>query len=165
MKVKYLGILLFAILAFYGCDDNTGTLGMSMLPDSDGISATTTTFDVTTKSLLAEKVYAKTSTGYVGKFTDPAPEGFGSYEASFLTELNCTDDFKFPAVYDPEKHVGTMAGDTVVSAQLTIYYSSWFGDSLNPCRMSVYELDKRLENKHYTDINPKEYYGNETWYD
>lgn len=102
MKVKYLGILLFAILAFYGCDDNTGTLGMSMLPDSDGISATTTTFDVTTKSLLAEKVYAKTSTGYVGKFTDPAPEGFGSYEASFLTELNCTDDFKFPAVYDPE---------------------------------------------------------------
>ena len=28
--------------------------------------------------------------------------------------------------------------------------------------MSVYELDKRLENKHYTDINPKEYYGNET---
>ena len=119
MKVKYLGILLFAILAFYGCDDNTGTLGMSMLPDSDGISATTTTFDVTTKSLLAEKVYAKTSTGYVGKFTDPAPEGFGSYEASFLTELNCTDDFKFPAVYDPEKHVGT-------------------------------------------DINPKEYYGNET---
>lgn len=56
MKVKYLGILLFAILAFYGCDDNTGTLGMSMLPDSDGISATTTTFDVTTKSLLAEKV-------------------------------------------------------------------------------------------------------------
>lgn len=162
MKVKYLGILLFAILAFYGCDDNTGTLGMSMLPDSDGISATTTTFDVTTKSLLAEKVYAKTSTGYVGKFTDPAPEGFGSYEASFLTELNCTDDFKFPAVYDPEKHVGTMAGDTVVSAQLTIYYSSWFGDSLNPCRMSVYELDKRLENKHYTDINPKEYYGNET---
>ena len=99
MKVKYLGILLFAILAFYGCDDNTGTLGMSMLPDSDGISATTTTFDVTTKSLLAEKVYAKTSTGYVGKFTDPAPEGFGSYEASFLTELNCTDDFKFPADY------------------------------------------------------------------
>lgn len=54
MKVKYLGILLFAILAFYGCDDNTGTLGMSMLPDSDGISATTTTFDVTTKSIRAK---------------------------------------------------------------------------------------------------------------
>ncbi len=99
MKVKYLGILLFAILAFYGCDDNTGTLGMSMLPDSDGISATTTTFDVTTKSIRAENVYAKTSTGYIGKFIDADPKGFGSYEASFLAELYCTENFTFPEVY------------------------------------------------------------------
>ena len=53
MKVKYLGILLFAILAFYGCDDNTGTLGMGMLPDSDGISAQTKTFESSTKSNLS----------------------------------------------------------------------------------------------------------------
>lgn len=98
MKVKYLGILLFAITAFYGCDDNTGTLGMSMLPDSDGISATTTTFDVTTKSIRAENVYAKTSTGYIGKFIDADPKGFGSYEASFLAELYCTENFTFPYV-------------------------------------------------------------------
>ena len=63
MKVKYLGILLFAILAFYGCDDNTGTLGMSMLPATAGSSATTTTFDDTTKPLLAQQVYAMYSTG------------------------------------------------------------------------------------------------------
>lgn len=162
MKVKYLGILLLALLAFYGCDDNTGTLGMGMLPDSDGISAQTTNFDVTTKSILAEQVYAKTSTGYVGNFTDPDPKGFGNYEASFLTELNCTDDFTFPAVYNDETHTGTMAGDTVASIQLTIYYGSWFGDSLNPCRMAVYELDKKLKNDHYTNIDPKEYYGNES---
>lgn len=165
MKVKYLGILLLALLAFYGCDDNTGTLGMDMLPDADGISAQTKTFDVTTKSILAEKVYAKTSMGYIGKFTDPAPKGFGSYEASFLTELNCTDDFQFPAEYNDDTHTGTMAGDTVVSAQLTIYYASWFGDSLNQCRMAVYELDKRLNQDkgqvHYTNIDPQEYYGNE----
>ena len=97
MKVKYIGILLLALLAFYGCDDNTGTLGMGMLPDSDGISAQTKTFEVSTKSILAGPVYAKTSTGYVGTFTDPDPNGFGNYKASFLTELNCADDFRFPA--------------------------------------------------------------------
>ena len=140
MKVKYLGILFLALLAFYGCDDNTGTLGMGMLPDSDGISAQTKTFEVSTKSILAGPVYAKTSTGYVGTFTDPDPNGFGNYKASFLTELNCADDFRFPAEYNDETHTGTMAGDTVSSAQLTIYYASWYGDSLNPCRMSVYEL-------------------------
>ena len=44
MKVKYLGaLLLAATLTFFGCDDNTGTLGIGMLPGSDGISAHTTT--------------------------------------------------------------------------------------------------------------------------
>ena len=39
MKVRYLGTLLLAVLTFFGCDDNTGTLGLGMLPDSDGMSA------------------------------------------------------------------------------------------------------------------------------
>lgn len=35
MKVKYLGaLLLAATLTFFGCDDNTGTLGIGMLPGS-----------------------------------------------------------------------------------------------------------------------------------
>lgn len=169
MKVKYLGILLFAILAFYGCDDNTGTLGMSMLPDSDGISATTTTFDVTTKSILAENVYAKTSTGYIGKFIDADPKGFGSYEASFLAELYCTENFTFPEVYkesaDGKSGTGTMVKDEVEKVQLVVYYSSWFGDSLTACRMSAYELnDKWLqarkdpEKYRYTHIEAEEYH-------
>ena len=101
MKVKYLGaLLLTATLTFFGCDDNTGTLGIGMLPGSDGISAHTTTFNVVTRSVFADSVFAKTSTGYVGRFTDSK---FGSYEASFLTELNCRDGFKFPEEYDFEK--------------------------------------------------------------
>lgn len=165
MKVRYLGPLLLALLTFFGCDDNTGTLGLGMLPDSDGISAHTTTFEVTTSSFFVDSVYAKTSTGYVGKFSDPE---FGYYETSFLTELNCTEDFELPEVYkvterdsegNPTKATGTMAGDSVVSVQLVVYYYSWFGDSLNACRMSVYELDKKLDKNRYTNINPEEYYN------
>lgn len=165
MKVRYLGTLLLAILTFFGCDDNTGSLGMEMLPDSDGMSAHTTTFNVTTQSFVADSVFAKTSTGYVGKFTD---KEFGYYEASFLTELNCTDGFTLPEIYkyDPvtKKGTGILAGDSVVSTQLVVYYSSWFGDSLNACRMSVYELDKKLAKNRYTNIDPKEYYSNTPQY-
>ena len=32
MKVRYLGTLLLAVLTFFGCDDNTGTLGLGMFP-------------------------------------------------------------------------------------------------------------------------------------
>lgn len=154
-----------AFLTFFGCDDNTGTLGLDMLPGSDGMSAHTTTFNVTTRSFAVDSVFAKTSTGYIGKFSDPE---FGYYETSFLTELNCTDNFSLPEVYqetewdsegNPTKATGTMAGDSVVSVQLAVLYESWFGDSLNACRMSIYELDKRLDKNRYTNINPEEYYN------
>lgn len=159
MKVRFPGtVLLVALLTFFSCDDNTGTIGIEMLPDSDGLSAHTATFDVKTESYLTDAVYAKTSTGYVGKFTDPQ---FGFYESSFLTELNCVQDFSLPEVYKYNEATGTgsgsMAGDSVAAARLVVYYSSWFGDSLNACRMSVYELDKKLDKNRYTDIDPQEY--------
>lgn len=157
MKVKYLGAMLFAAaLTFFGCDDNTGTLGMNMLPGSDGITAHTTTFDVMTRSIKADSVFARTSTGYVGRFSDP---DFGYYEASFLTELNCLEDYGFPEVYDPEKKTGVLTGDSVTDIRLVVFYSSWFGDSLNASRMSIYELDKKLERNRYTNIDPEEYYN------
>lgn len=58
-----------------------------------------------------------------------------------------------------------MAGDTVVSASLVLYYKSWFGDPLNACRMSVYELndewlnDRKTADKYrYTDFDITKYY-------
>lgn len=58
-----------------------------------------------------------------------------------------------------------MAGDTVVSVSLVLYYKSWFGDSLNACRMSVYELNdewlndrKTADNYRYTDFDITKYY-------
>ena len=109
MRPKHIGVLLIAALAFLACDDSTDTLGMGMLPESDGMAAHTMTFDVTTQSYLADAVYAKTSTGYVGRFTD---REFGDYTASFLTELNCTDNFKnyFP---DYEFALATAAGNSI----------------------------------------------------
>ena len=156
MKVKFLGaLLLTATLTFFGCDDNTGTLGIGMLPGSDGITALTTEFPVTTRSVVADSVFAKTSTGYVGRFTDPL---FGYYEASFLTELNCIDGFKFPEKYDFDKKTGILTGDSISGARLVVFYSTWFGDSLNACRMSAYELQTELDRNRYTNIEPAEYY-------
>lgn len=171
MKVRFLGLLLLAVLTFFACDDNTSSLGIDMLPATDGVTAHATTFPVTTRSVKAENVYSKTSTGYVGRFSDPE---FGYYESSFLTELNCTDNFEFPEPYKydeaTETGTGYMAGDTVAAAQLVFFYSTWFGDSLNACRMSVYELndewlaDRKEAKKayRYTDFDASKYYSEST---
>ena len=46
MKVKYLWVILLS-LTFFGCDDNTGTLGLGMFPGGDqNINGKLATFDV-----------------------------------------------------------------------------------------------------------------------
>ena len=70
MKAKYALIALLAI-AFWGCDDNTAGLGLGMFPGSDrDINGQLKTYPVTTSSVAAGRIYAKTNIGYVGKFTD-----------------------------------------------------------------------------------------------
>lgn len=153
MKAKYLGILL-VMLTFIGCDDNTGSLGLGMLPDSDKLSVEKETFKVHTRSFLADSVFSKTNIGYVGKYTDPL---FGFYDASFLTQFNCTENLSFPTLYSESNKKGDMAGDSL-GVYLTLYYTEYFGDSLNPSRMSIYELNQTLDKHFYTTIEPEKYY-------
>lgn len=182
MKAKYALIALLAI-SFWGCDDNTAGLGLGMFPGSDqNINGKLSTFDVTTESVHTGEVYAMTNVGYIGKFTD---EIFGTYQAGFLAELNCPAGMTFPGVYNgtaldgDKKATNTMVdeeglGDDVEgiynnenklignihTIELYLWYSSYFGDSLTACRLSVYELNKNLDTEHayYTNIDPEEYY-------
>ncbi len=163
MKVKYLWVILLS-LTFFGCDDTTGTLGLGMFPGGDqNINGKTATFDVQTQSELAGKVFAKTSIGYLGKFTDP---DFGYYEASFLAQLHCNKNFTFPPLYNadtPNDPDAIMVKNEVYRTELSLVYSSYFGDSLVASHLSVYQLNKDLdkESAYYTDINPEEFYNPE----
>lgn len=165
MKWKYIGALLAAVAVFASCDEDTGSLGLDMLPDSDAMSAHTVSFNVMTESIIADSVFAKTSTGYIGRYTDP---DFGYFESGFLTALASTENFSLPEVYretewDAEgnatKATGMMMEDKVTDVQLVLYYNDWFGDSLNACRMTAYELNTALDyDKRYTKFDPADYY-------
>ncbi|WP_175630207.1 DUF4270 domain-containing protein [Bacteroides acidifaciens] len=167
MKAKYALIALLAI-SFFGCDDNTAGLGLGMFPGSDqNINGKLTTFDVKTESVHAGQIYAMSNVGYVGKFTDDV---FGTYQAGFLAELNCTEGMTFPGVYNYEKNTSldsknkatqTMVGEggdpidkkglefvysdgkligNIHTIELYLWYDTYFGDSLTASRLSVYKL-------------------------
>ncbi|MCD8079331.1 MAG: DUF4270 domain-containing protein [Bacteroides sp.] len=157
MKIKYVWIWI-ALLALAGCDDSTGTLGLDVLPDTDAKEVKSTTYYVETRSMEAGAVYAKTSTGYLGRFTD---DEFGYLEASFLTEFFCQTSQFVPEVYDPQKLTTSvsMAGDTIKHVNLRLYYQSYFGDPLVASYLNVYELDKKLIRHPYIDIDPEQYYN------
>ena len=186
MKAKYALMALLAIL-FWRCDDNTGELGLSIFPNSDqNIKGRLSTFDVVTSSIPAGRIYAMTNMGYVGKFTDKL---FGTYEAGFLTTLNCPQGLQFPGVYTENafnengnlNNIMTTTNDSdirliynneenapigdpignIYTVEFYLWYNSFFGDSINVCRLSAYELNKKLdlENEpYYTDIDPTEFY-------
>lgn len=185
MKAKYVLITLLTV-TFFGCDDNTAGLGLGVFPGSDqNINGHLSTFDVITESVPAGDIYAKTNIGYVGKFTDAT---FGTYKAGFMAELNCPQGLTFPAVYTvtetetsgaPKKAKGTMVADdnednkdvifikddegkiigNIHTIELSLWYNKYFGDSLTACRLSVYELNKDLNEKeaYYTNIKPESY--------
>lgn len=186
MKAKYALIALLAI-SFWSCDDNTAGLGLGMFPGSDqNINGKLSTFDVTTESVHAGKIYAMTNVGYVGKFTD---ETFGTYQAGFLAQLNCPTGMTFPGVYNGtaldgnKKATQTMVDEeglgndvepiynsahkligNIHTIELYLWYSSYFGDSLTACRLSVYELgdaakELNQDNAYYTNIKPEEFYN------
>lgn len=153
MKIKYLWAVLLIFIVF-GCDDNTGSLGGEMMPDEDNISAKNNILDVTTQSILADSIYARTSTAYLGKYTDP---DFGVFEADFLTQFNCTDNLKIEDVPD------SLIVNNFISLNLYYNRNDFYGDSLAINKLNVYELNKDIQAEskeyYYTAINPENYYN------
>lgn len=157
MKVRYLWAMLIG-LSLYSCDDNTEGLGSGMFPPGDDITISGKVYHSSSKSIESGPIFAKTNQFYVGKYLD---EDFGDYEASFLTQFNCTDSLEFPKLYNENiegKDKGIMAGDSIVETEIIFNYTSFFGDSISPSSIRLYELNQLLKTDHYTDINPEEFY-------
>ena len=91
MKLKFLAAVGLAA-TLYSCDVG------EFVADADEITASAQTFEATTKTLKytdlnQNGVFSRTSSAYLGKFTDP---DFGTYTTDFITQINCTEGFEFP---------------------------------------------------------------------
>lgn len=154
MKLKFLAAVGLAA-TLYSCDDTTTGVG-EFVADADEITASAQTFEATTKTLKytdlnRNGVFSRTSSAYLGKFTDP---DFGTYTTDFITQINCTEGFEFP--------------DRLVSIDTTtleLSYASFFGDSLAPMKVRVDVLKEAIDDTgenlglYYTSYNPEDFYN------
>jgi hypothetical protein len=148
MKCKYLcALLLGAAASLYSCDDSTTGIGDTMIGGNDSIPAGQAIYQVSTRSLLVDSVYARTSTAYLGRYTDPE---FGEFSADFMTQFYSTDDFEFPEYLQE-----------VTGLYLYLQYQEFFGDSLNAMRLQVDTLNKVIpesdKRTFYTNLDPAEF--------
>ena len=150
MKLTHLFAWVVAVLAFASCDDNTGTLGVDMMPASDIVTKTYQVYDVSTESYaVGDSVLARTSKSYCGRFTDP--ETGTTIKSDFMAQFHCDEGFKFP---------DKIENDSCIQFDLRLYIDDFVGDSLTSFKLSVYELSEQLDPNadYYTNINPEKFY-------
>ena len=142
---------IIALLTFTQCDDNTDTVGSSVVPGNDIISAETKTYYATSRSILAnDSILANTSDVYLGQYTDE--ESGTVFTSNFLTQFGCSENFEFP--------LEGVIGDTASYTTLRLYFEEYIGDSLNALQCEVYELDNILQEgkPYYTNMSASEFY-------
>lgn len=142
---KYFVYILTLLFCLIACDDNTGALGGSVIPDNDVITIDTATYWATSKSVAVDSVLGKTNKVYLGRFTDPQTGTM--FEADFIAQFNCEEGGKvFPDI---------IPGDSSVRVELRLFFTTYFGDSTNTMTAEVYELKETLQEgkKYYTNLD------------
>lgn len=142
-----------ALFVLAGCDDSTtGELGTSLLDRTDNVTISTDQFKVSSRSVKADAIWARSSTGYLGKVKDPETNGYitGSFMTQFNTLNGFTLDSEFPIM---NREDGQIVAD---SCDISLFYTTFFGDSLATMKLTVHELDHPMtEALHYaSDFDP-----------
>ena len=117
-----------AILA--SCDDETGTIGGSIMPGEDEMQISQGVYGVQSRSVKADSVLATTDVSHLGKITDP--ETNATTICDFLAQFHILEDFSLPEKESLIKDNGIVEADSV---DIRLYISSYYGDSLNSMKL------------------------------
>ena len=95
MRIRILaGIAALAAMMFASCDDTTGTIGTSLTDNLDMLEVSTDTFEVTSRSIVADSVLSRNTTGYLGIIRDPET---GNYiTGDFMAQFGTLEDYNLP---------------------------------------------------------------------
>ncbi len=153
MKLKQFlfGLCLLACLA--ACDDETGTMGISTISKLDNLEISTDTFNITTRSIIADSVLARSSSSFLGTIRDPET---GEYiSANYMTQFHTLEGYGFPEL-DSISSRDTNGDIIADSCELRLFWDSYYGDSLSSMKCTAYELATPMteNNVYYSNFDP-----------
>lgn len=156
---KILAAPLIALIlgaALSSCDDNTGSIGLGVMPSTDQATTSQTIYNVATKSIKVDALVAFSSECFLGRVTDP--ETNATTTCDFLAQFYNLEDYILPNPSTMHKEDGQIVADSVL---INLYIKSYYGDSINSMKIGVYELDKQnvMTDKeiYYTDIDAEKF--------
>ena len=152
MKIlRLLTVLVIAALTFAACDDTTEGIGGSITNKIDNINISNSTFNVTTKSIVADSVLSRNNTGLIGKMKDPET---GNYvKGDYMTQLSVLPTFSVDTLdYIKQANKGSIEAD---SCYLLVSYNASYGDTIAPMKVTAYEMTKPMaeDKEYYSDYD------------
>ena len=136
------------------CDDTTNEIGTSLIHDMDHLDVTTDTFKVSSRTLVADSVYSRSTYGYLGTIRDP--ETGNIITGNFMTQFYTLEEYanSFPVADSIASRVdGKIIAD---SCEIRLFFSNFYGDSLSTMKVTAHEMGKpMLENqRYYSNFDP-----------
>ena len=150
------GIAMLTI-AISSCDEDTNTMGYSLTSDADRFSLVPDTFLVSTRSIKADSVLARSSYCYLGCIKDPET---GAYITSdFTTQFTILEN-EASYLFAEKQSITSLdaTGEPIATeCNLNIIINDYMGDSLAAMKLLVEELDKPIEEyrPYYSNFNPE----------
>lgn len=152
MNYKHIAGILLAAVTFTACDETTDDIGIALINNMDHLQVATDTFHVTTRSIVADSVLSRNTTGYLGKIRDPET---GAYvTGDYMVQFHTMENYYFPNIDSiAVKENGKVIAD---SCEIRLFRSSFYGDSLAPMRLKVYEMDRPMteDRNYYSNFSP-----------
>ena len=146
--------MLAACISMISCDDTTNTIGDSLIDNGDKLSITADTFSVASETMVAGRVIARSSTGYLGRMVDP--ETMTTVTGNLMSQFHVLSNYELPA---KDSIMSRDANNEIIadSCDIRLYYSTYYGDSLSQMKMTAYELSTPVKEgeSYYSDFDPE----------
>ena len=156
MKIKILALTVAMIsVVFTACDDTTDSIGTSLTDNMDMLEVSTDTFEVASRSFMADSVLSRNTVGYLGKIKDPET---GNYiVGDFMAQFGTLENYNLP---EKDSIVSLDAAGEVIadSCHIRLFYTTYYGDSLATMNLTAHEMAEPMEEnvKYYSNFNPME---------
>lgn len=148
----YSSVIAACMLCFVACDDDTDTVGSSLIGDVDNLVATTESFLVDSKTIVADSVLSRATSGYLGRIKDPETNDIISCD--FMTQFHTLENF---SMVDESVIVSRSGGQVIAdSCAIHLYTTDTYGDSLTQMKLTAYEMGKpmREDTTYYSNYDP-----------
>jgi hypothetical protein len=155
-KILMAGIAMMTI-AISSCDEDTAEMGTTLINGVDQFNVIPDTFDVQTRSIIADSVLSRSSYSYLGRIKDPET---GSYITSdYMTQFSILESEANSIFVDKSKVLSLDTDNQPIadSCTIDIVISDYMGDSLAAMKMRVTELVRPMKENvlYYTNYNPE----------